>query len=304
MRIAAFKVLESHRHFQEGQRYFELLSKLAKEFITLRGPYLAAAIAFYAFLSLFPLTIGLISLLHSLLGHTDFETIIVEGLSKQIPVLAEPSGPSFVEKFVTETTENTTVTSSVTGLVLFVAALGVFGAIRESINIMWGLRRRRSFFKRKIVEGVLMLGGLLLLFASLIISTVYSFFSQVGEMVWADASGITEFMFDVISVLAPFLLTGIVFTFLYLWLPHTRIRVREILPIALLSAVVYEIAKLIFIVFIHHLSDRFFSLYGSVATLMMFFTFIYVQSTILLVGAMLSAKWVVYRRMQRTSLSR
>ena len=300
MRIAALRAIEANPRFRDGQRYFELLIRLVNEFITLRGPYLAAAIAFYAFLSLFPLTIGLITLLHMVSGHTNFEKIIIEGLSEQIPVLTETSGPTFVEQFVSETTDNPAVTSTFTGLVLFVAALGVFGAIRESVNIMWGLRRRRSFFMRKIVEGLLMLGALLLLFASLIISTVYSFISDVGGDVLDDPFGVSGFILGFVSWVAPLVMTFGVFTFLYLWLPHTRLRVREVLPIALLAAGIYELAKLVFIVFVHNLADRFFSLYGSVATLMMFFTFIYVQSTILLAGAMLCAKWVVYLRMRRS----
>lgn len=301
MRIAAPRFLETHHLYQDGKRYVGLVMRLVDEFITLRGPYLAAAIAFYAFLSLFPLTIGLITLLHILSGHTNFESIIVQGLSEQIPVLTETSGPTFVEQFVSETTDNPAVTSTFTGLVLFVAALGVFGAIRESVNIMWGLRRRRSFFMRKVVEAILLLGGLTLLFASLIISTLYTFVDEVGERIWDDPFGFSGFLLGVVNWVAPLTLTCAVFTFLYVWLPHTRLRIKEVVPVALLAALIYELAKLIFIVFVHNLADRFFSLYGSVATLMMFFTFIYVQSTILLAGAMLCAKWVVYLRMRRTT---
>ena len=259
-------MLNRSSYVERGQRYSSLPISLVKDFVTLRGPYLAAAIAYYAFLSMFPLTIGVITLLHQLFGHTDFEAIIVEALSNQIPVLTEPSGPTFVEKFVTETTENPAVTSSITGLILFVAAMGVFGAIRDSINIMWGLRRRRSFFKRKLVDGALMLGGLMLLFASLILSTAYSFASDIGEWIWDDSTLILEFFFDVVSVTAPLMISCGVFIGLYRWLPHTSIQVKEILPIALLAGIIYELAKLVFIIFVHELSDRFFSLYGSVAT--------------------------------------
>ena len=304
MRIAAPSFLEAHHYYQDAKRFLGLIKRLANEFVTLRGPYLAAAIAFYAFLSLFPLTIGLVTLLHIFSGHTDFEAIIVEGLSEQIPVLTEASGPTFVEQFITETSDNPAVTSTFTGLVLFVAALGVFGAIRESVNIMWGLRRRRSFFMRKVVEATLLLGGLTLLFASLIISTVYTFIDRIGERIWDDPFGISGFLLGLVNWLAPLAITCIVFTFLYVWLPHTRLRIKEVVPVALLAAGAYELAKLVFIVFVHNLADRFFSFYGSVATLMMFFIFIYVQSIILLAGAMLCAKWVVYLRMRRAATRR
>lgn len=272
---------------------------LTNDFLTLKGHYLAAAISFYAFLSLFPLTIALITLLHLTLGKTRLDTVIVENLIEQIPVLAAASGPSFIESFVTDAASRPAVTSSISGLILCVSALGVFGAIRESINIMWGLRRRPSFFKQKCTEAALMVGASLLLFTSLVVSAFYSFLNELSRLIWEDSQAVNGWFFDAAGVAMPLGISFIVFISLYRWLPQTNVEVKDIVPISLIVAVAFELAKFAFIYYLQNGAERFLTVYGSVSTLMMFFTFIYVQSIILLAGAMLCGKWTAYLRMRR-----
>ena len=261
------------------------------EFLTLKAHYLAAAIAFYAFLSLFPLTIALITFFHLVLGQTNFDNVIVENLVEQIPVLAESSGPSFLESFVTDAASKPAVTSSITSFVLFISALGVFGAIRESVNIVWGLSQRPSFIKQKVIDAVFMFAASLLLIASIAVSAFYSFVGEIGKLSGGDSATYGHWVVDLVGLATPLIISFAVFTAIYSWLPNTRVRKREIWPVSLLAAVAFEFAKFAFIFYLRNGAERFLTIYGSVATLMMFFIFIYVEAIILLAGAMLSAKW-------------
>ena len=276
---------------------------IVKEFFALKGHYLAAAIAFYGFMSLFPLTIALMTLLHLTLGETRFDDVIVDNFVYQIPVLAESSGPSFLESFVAETSSKPAVTSSVSGLILFVSALGVFGAIRESINIMWGLRHRSSFFKRKLLDAGLMILASMLLLASLAITAVYSVLNDLNYLLWNDARWISHWLIDIVGVASPWAISVAVFTLLYRWLPNTNVQVLQILPISVVAAVVSELAKFGFIYYLHYGSERLLTVYGSVSVLMMFFMFIYAQAIILLAGALLGSKWLEFVRTLRASRS-
>ena len=62
--------------FREVRSWTSPVVGLVKDFISFKGPFLAAAIAFYAFLSLFPLTIALITLLHLTLGERGFDEVL------------------------------------------------------------------------------------------------------------------------------------------------------------------------------------------------------------------------------------
>ena len=274
---------------------------LAREFLALKGHYLAAAIAFYGFLSVFPLTIALMTILHLTLGETRFDEVIVDNLIYQIPVLAQATGPSFLESFVAESSANPAVTSSVSGLVLFVSALGVFGAIRESINIMWGLRARRSIFKQKLIDAGFMILASMLLFASLAMTALYTVLNDLNQLLWNDSGWISHWLIDVVGVSAPWFINLSIFTLLYRVLPNTKVQIRQILPIAIIAAIASELVKLGFIYYLHVGSDRFLTVYGSVSALMMFFMFIYAQAIVLLIGALLCSKWIALVRKVATS---
>ncbi len=273
------------------------------EFLTLKAHYLAAAIAFYAFLSLFPLTIALITFFHLVLGQTAIDDVIVENLVEQIPVLAESSGPSFLESFITDAASKPAVTSSITSFVLFISALGVFGAIRESVNIVWRLTPRASFIKQRFIDAMLMIAASLLLLTSIAISAIYSFVGEIGYLLGEESSRYGHWFFDLLGLATPLVISFALFIWIYSWLPNTRVLKREIWPISLLSAVAFEFAKFAFIFYLRNGAERFLTVYGSVATLMMFFIFIYVEAIVLLAGAMLCAKWTRFLRAQSPSTS-
>ena len=59
------------------------------EFLGKNGPYMSAAIAYYAFFALFPLSLALIAVFSLVLHIEGFEEQLIQGLRIQIPVLAE-----------------------------------------------------------------------------------------------------------------------------------------------------------------------------------------------------------------------
>ena len=288
---------------QAIRRCISLPPSLVSEFLTLKGHYFAAAIAFYAFMSLFPLTIALITFFHLVFGDT-FDNVIIENLTEQIPVLAETSGPSFIESFLTDAASKPAVTSSISGLVLFVSAMGVFGALRESVNIVWRLKRRRGFIKQKFTDAILMISAASLMLTSIVVSGLYSFVSELGTLIWEDSEKYSHWFYDVAGIATPFAISFTVLTVIYTWLPYTRVNIKEIVPISLIAAIAFECTKFAFIYYLRNGAERFLTVYGSVATLMMFFIFIYVEAIIVLVGAMLCAKWVGLLKSLRSNRAR
>ena len=289
--------------FREVRSWTSPAVGLVKDFISFKGPFLAAAIAFYAFLSLFPLTIALITLLHLTLGERGFDEVLHDAILRQIPVLNETeTGPSFVEDFISHATSNSGVTTSISGLVLFIATLGVFSAIRESINVMWGLERRRGFLNQRVVEAALMIIASLLLLTSIVVSGVFSFLEEIGHVIALDTEGIRHSLINFMGVTLPWVITYVVLTVIYWWLPNTKTSIKEIAPVSLIATIAFELAKFVFVVYLHHGSERILSIYGSLAVVMMFFVFIYVEAVIMLAGAMICAKWTKYLRSSNQKL--
>ncbi len=286
------------RTFGLGNRVFWFLYHNVNDFMSVNGHYLAASIAFYSFLSIFPLSIALITLWRFVFGIEGFEDRLIAGLLSQIPVLAESEGPSFLERFIHNVSNNPTVTSSLTGLGLFVAASGVFGSIRKSVNILWGITRPRSFWAERFIDFFLMTAASALIFLSILLSAVFSFIEVLAELLTFEAILLNQWLVLVAGLGVPATITYIVFVVIYWWLPNTKVRLLEIIGVAFLATLAFETTKAVFIFFLRNSGDLFSSIYGSITTVMMFFFFTYIEAIILLAGAMLSAKWTNHLRIR------
>ena len=277
---------------------FWFLYRNINDFMSVNGHYLAAAIAFYSFLSIFPLSIALITLWRLSVGIEGFEDRLITGIVAQIPVLAETEGPSFVERFIRNVSNQPAVTSSLTGLGLFIAGMGVFGSIRKSVNVIWGIQRPRPFLIERAIDFVMMTVASSLLFLALLLSTFFSFISEIAELLATDGAPFDQWFLFVAGFAIPSVITYCVFTVVYWWLPNTKVRLLEILGVAFLATLAFEITKYVFILFLRNSGGLLTSIYGSISTVMMFFFFVYVEAIILLAGAMLSAKWTNHLRIR------
>ncbi len=274
------------------------LYRNVNDFMSVNGHYLAAAIAFYSFLSIFPLSIALITLWRFVVGIEGFEDRLITGIVTQIPVLAETEGPSFVEGFIHNVSNDPAVTSSLTGLGLFIAGMGVFGSIRKSVNVIWGIHRPRPFLIERAIDFVMMMVASSLLFLAVLLSAIFSFIQEITELLATEVAPFDQWFFLAAGLIIPSAITYVVFTVIYWWLPNTKVRLLEIFGVALLTTVVFEIAKYVFIFFLRNSGGLLASIYGSISTVMMFFFFVYVESIVLLAGAMLSAKWTNHLRIR------
>ena len=279
-------------------RAFWFVYHNVNDFMSVNGHYLAAAIAFYSFLSIFPLSIALITLWRFVVGLEGFEDRLITGIVTQIPVLAETDGPSFVEGFIRNVSNQPAVTSSLTGLGLFIAGMGVFGSIRKSVNVIWGIHRPRPFLIERAIDFIMMLVASSLLFLSVLLSAIVSFVEEIAQLLATEVVPFDQWVLLVAGLAIPSAITYVVFTVVYWWLPNTKVRLAEILGVALLATIAFEIAKYVFIFFLRNSGGLLASIYGSISTVMMFFLFVYVESIILLAGAMLSAKWANHLRIR------
>ncbi len=297
--MAAVRNSSIHWHsFNAVKVAFWFIYHNVNDFMSVNGHYLAAAIAFYAFLSIFPLSIALITLWRFVVGLEGFEDRLIAGLVTQIPVLAETEGPSFVERFIRNVSNQPAVTSSLTGLTLFVAGMGVFGSIRKSVNVIWGIYRPRPFLIERAIDFIMMTVASSLLFLSILLSAVFSFIQEIASLLATGRAPFDQWFLVVAGYVVPSAITYVVFLVVYWWLPNTKVKFTDILGVAALGAIAFEITKYVFIFVLRNSGGLLASIYGSISTIMMFFLFVYIEAIILLAGAMLSAKWSNYLRVR------
>lgn len=263
------------------------------EFLDKNGPYMSAAIAYYAFFSLFPLSLALIAVFSLVLGMQNFEDQLIDGLRQQIPVLAE-ADDEFLGNFFTSLKAGRTAGGVVAIIGLFWVSQQVFSAIRKSINVIWGINKTRPFLTERLMDIALMFGASTLLFASVFITGLVTFIQELSAIWLPDAPISDPALWQKFAVFVPVVLNFLVFLTLYWWLPNTKLRFKEVWPTAVLGAVAFEISKAIFIFYLRNLSGVATTVYGGVSVIIVLMIFVYVSAIILLVGAMLTSRYAFY----------
>jgi membrane protein len=159
----------------------------------------------------------------------------------------------------------------------------MFGAINRTINRAWDIHQDRPFHIRKLRDLSMALGISILFFLSLGATSIYSILSSTDLPVIGTA-------LNVGARLLAFLPSFAIFLILYKLIPNTKTYWRYVWPGALLAAVLFEVSKSIFVLYL----DRFATyelIYGSVGSVIALLFWIYVAAFILILGAEFSAEY-------------
>ncbi|RJQ38541.1 MAG: YihY/virulence factor BrkB family protein [Dehalococcoidia bacterium] len=235
----------------------------------------AAGVAYYAFLSIFPLLLGLIALFGFFLSSINLQDELLNYVGDNIP------GATDILKQNIASIIELRGTMGVLSIVIFIwGASAMFGAISLAINRAWDIHRyRRSFFIRKGSELGMVFGIGILFLLSLGASAIISILRGVLNLPVANL-----LIVNMGSRLVAFLLILVVFLLLYKLIPNTRTYWRYIWPGALLAAILFEIARTLFVFYIENLAN-YQLIYGSIASIIILLVWIYYSAFIVILGA-------------------
>jgi membrane protein len=193
-----------------------------------RGTHLAAMVAYFALASFVPLIFLALSVL-GFLNQANSSSALVGYLEDIFP---DQSVESIVN-VVDAVQRNATALSVVGAVALLWSSLSLFSALESAFNILYG-RPNRPFLRGKVLAVVYMSISLVVLFAGLTVGTFgYDLLRRYASDVVTDRW----------VALALTLLTSAAALFLFLLsayyrLPNARLTRREVLPGAILGAIV------------------------------------------------------------------
>jgi membrane protein len=250
----------------------------------------AASIAYYALLSLFPFSMLALSILGSVTADEGDRTAVLNFVLRYFPRQFE---------FITSQLDafrTSSVRFGVAGsLGLVWGALGFFGAISTAVNYAWGVEKTRSFWKHKLFSFMMLLvAGLILLVALLLVSAA----GVVGASWFADVL----YQFPGLAVLRGLavrngttLLFILVVGLVYYFVPNAKVRFRDVWIGAIVTGLLWKGALEGFAWFMRDMS-RFTRVNGSIAAVVVFLGWVYVQAVILLYGVQFTAAYARLRR--------
>jgi len=168
------------------------------------------------------------------------------------------------------------------GLAFFIyTAISMVQKIEESFNYVWYVTESRSFARRFTEYSLVLLFGPLLMVLSLGILTSLHNDDLVQYLVSNDIVGPVIVS---LSKLTPYLIIIAVFTFLYMFMPNTKVRLGAALIGGITGGVLWVTASLVFTAFIVSSESRD-AVYASFAVAIIALIWLYLNWLILLIGA-------------------
>jgi membrane protein len=250
----------------------------------------AASISYYALLSLFPFFLLALAILGGATADDAKRNTVLLFVLRYFPTQFD---------FITRQLDSfraDQLAVGVTGTIVLVwGALGFFGAITTAVNYAWGVEKQRSFWKHKLFSFLMLtIAGLMFVVALLLISA--------GRVVSATWFAGVLVNFPGLAVLrsltirnATTLLFILVVGLIYYWVPNAKVRFRDVWIGAVVTGLLWKGALEGFAWFIRDMT-RFTQVNGSIAAVVVFLTWVYVQAVILLYGVEFTAAYARLRR--------
>ena len=249
----------------------------------------AAAIAYYALLSLFPFLLLVISMLGSVTADDADRLAVLSFVFRYFPTQFD-----FVNSQLDAFRQTRVQLGVAGGLALIWASLGVFGAVTSAVNDAWGVEKQRSFLRHRMVSFLMLVAGggvmiLGLLFVGAVQVAQASWFGvMLARFRWLENLQTLTFTYSATILLI--LAVGLVFYFI----PNAKTRFRDVWVGAVLTGILWRIAFDGFSWYIGRSGLNF--IHGSIAAVVVFLLWVYVSSVILMYGVEFTAAYARLRR--------
>jgi len=264
-------------------RALSVAKRTALSFYEDQGTHHAAALTYYALMSLFPVLLLAVSLLGLLGEFPSTYNSIIHYLRGVVPATTlAPLNVAVRDALKSKGTAAAALTVGV--LTALYGATGYLEAARRAFNVIFDAHHGRSFVRRKLTDAA---STLILL--ALVLATVVLMFAGTGvarELLGTDAAAVWRIGRWPAAVICALL----VFAFLYFVTPDIQQRAfRWITPGAAAGVTLWVLASAAFSAFIAHFS-AFNVTYGSFAAAIILLVWLWLTNVALLLGAELNAE--------------
>lgn len=275
--------------------FWKLWKNSCRDVLVDKGFTHAAAIAYYAIVSMFPLLLLLIAIIGFLLKEDAADKIV--GLAW--PYL--PAGTlQLVRENVTAVIQSRDSISVLSFIGLLWSASLMFDAINEAVNSAWGVRDPERYVISKLKSFLMMTILLFFVMSSMAMTTqaalVARFDSFLLRVPSRDGQHWTlgHWVWSVVGQMTALCITIGVFTVLYLYLPRLTVQLKDVIWGALQAGILWEILKHAFVWYIA--TTDFSKVYGSISAVLVLLIWMHVSALILIWGGEFSAEYARYRR--------
>lgn len=274
---------------REGAARIWLLSRRTyRRFSDDNCTLLGAAISYYVLFSLVPLAIFFVSIFGFVVRDASIQDRVIQHLVDTLP-LKESRSQELVGNAV-RSVRNASGPLAVVGILGSAwSASAMFSAVRRSLNVVWGVERDRPVVQQKLVDLAMIAGLGLVLVASVAGTATLSTLRVLSNDALGPLSTNDGFVWTVLPLALPSVLTFTVFLLIYRFVPHVTHSVRDVWPGALLATVLFELLKNGFALYVANF-QHYDLVYGSLGVAFLFLIWMYLSANFLLLGGELAVE--------------
>jgi membrane protein len=266
-----------------------LLRATGREFQNDNGFTLAAAIAYYALFSFFPVVLLMVTVSSFFFSSATAQEEVAAWTERYLPA----SG-NLVRANIGQILRARRTVSLLAVLSLLWSGSGVFSALDRAVNRAWDVTEQRPFWRQRLLAFGMIVGAGSLLIVSVGSTTLFSVVRRLRLSLpgWQ--------LFDhLLPTLLPVILTVSIFFLLYKILPNTTVRWSDVWLGALLAGLGWELAKYLFTWYLADFAG-YNLVYGSLALIIAFLAWSYYTGVIFIWGAEFTAELAKVRRSRRS----
>ncbi|MGM0599428.1 MAG: YihY/virulence factor BrkB family protein [Candidatus Rifleibacteriota bacterium] len=273
------------------KKIWEFLQHIYNRISETRVLEAAAAIAYYAIFSFFPLVLFIVAFNASFLKSPEVQAQILKFADSYLP-----GSEGMVQANITHLIQASGTVGILGTIVLLWSATLVFAGFSQNINLAWTHAESRHFLTERLI-GLMMIGMviiflILILIFNTLIDILPKFFPNMVGHYLNTMSGLNHLLIDYL----PFLTIFCLFVVVYRYVPNVKVLWREAFVGAFFAAVALELTKTGFVWYLSLGTSSYQVIYGSLGAVVAFMLWIYISASIILIGGHLCAATAHYIR--------
>lgn len=267
----------------ENPNFFQLL---LFKFLRDSTPGIAAQLAYYFMLALFPMLIFLLTLIPLFNIETDTVLGFIEDYAPD-----DISG--LLTGIITDVMESSSGGLLSVGIILTLwSASNGMNALMNAFNVAYGVEDNRNIFVARTYSIIF---TLILTLAVALTFTLIVFGGQIGNLMFGVIGLDSEFttIWNLIRSILPFFLVFIVFLVMYTFAPNVKNKMKSTLVGTTFTTVAFLLASWGFSIYVSDFGN-YNATYGSLAGVIILMFWLFITGVIIIVGAQINS--IIYER--------